>query len=140
MKKAWALCTLVLLASSTALAVDLSGSWTSQVTFASGAVAANTTFTLHLAGSGWRFTSSWDPALLSVTDHALVLRTSLGPVSVTAGAAFRLTPRGALAHAATGEGLLWLADGFAFRSGYVSFELALGNLTLQLTFYRGSEE
>jgi len=131
----------LLLASSTALAVDLSGEWTTQMTFTSGIISPSTTFTLHLAGSGWQLTSSWDPAFLDVSSHSLVLKSSLGPVGVTAGASFRLATRTALTRVGAQDDLaLWSADGFSFRSGFVSFEIALGNLTLRLTLVSGAGE
>jgi hypothetical protein len=140
MKAILLLCS-VLLASSTALALDLSGEWTSQITFASGVVSPSTTLTLHLAGSGWQLTSAWDPALLDVSRHSLVLRSSLGPVGVTAGASFRLATRTGLARVGAPDALaLWTTDGFSFRGGFVSFELALGNVTLRLTLISGAEE
>lgn len=140
MKAMLGLCA-VLLASSTALALDLSGEWTAQMTFASGGVSPSTTFTLHLAGSGWRLASSWDPAFLDVSSHSLVLKSSLGPLGVTAGASFHLSTRTALASMGAGsDPSVWTADGFSFRGGFVSLELALGNLTLRLTFISGPEK
>ncbi len=141
MSKAWILGMAALLAGSTALALDLSGQWTSGLTFTSGTASMTHTFTLHLAGSGWRLTSSWDPASLEVSSHTVVLRSGLGPVNVTAGVSFQLSaPGGAPALARERDLALWTADGFTFRSGFVSFEIALGKLTLQLTLHRGPGE
>ncbi|MBC7220649.1 hypothetical protein H5T55_04160 [Candidatus Bipolaricaulota bacterium] len=141
MNKVWILCAAALLAGSTALALDLSGQWTSGLTFTSGTASMTNTFTLHLAGSGWHLTSSWDPASLEVSSHTLVLKNGLGPVNVTAGVSFHLSARTALTQVGSRDNpFLWSADGFSFRSGFVSFELALGNLTLQLTFHRGPGE
>ncbi len=96
------------------------------------------TFTLDLAGSGWHLTSSWDPASLDVSSHTLVLKSGLGPVNVTAGVSFHLSARTALTQVGSKDDpFLWSADGFTFRGGFVSFEVALGNLTLQLTFHLG---
>ena len=137
MKKTWISCVAVLLVGSAAFAVDLSGEWASQLTFASGTVAASNTFTLHLAGSGWQLTTSWDPVLPAVSSHMLVLRGSLGVLTWTAGASFDLAAHGALPRLRGGEGLaLWSADGFALRSGFVSFDLVLGDLTLRLTLHQ----
>jgi len=141
MKKLWMFCVAAMLACSTASAVDLSGEWTSGVTLTSGSVSMVSTFTLHLAGPGWQFASSWDPALLDVSRHSLVLKSSLGPLGVTAGASFRLATRAALVPIGAGsDPFLWSADGFSFRGGFVSLELAWGNLTLRLTFISGPEE
>lgn len=136
MKKVWILGTVALLVSWTGLAVDLSGEWTSGLTFTSSGVSMSNAFTLHLGGPGWRLTSSWDPSLLEVSDHSLVLKSSIGPVGVTAGASFRLATRSAMSEVGTQGALsVWSADGFSFQSGFVSFELALGNLTLRLTLH-----
>lgn len=141
MSKAWILCAGALLVGSTALALDLSGQWTSGLTFTSGTASVTPTFTLHLAGSGWHLTSAWDPASLEVSSHTVVLRSGLGPVNVTAGVSFQLSaPRGAPALARERDLALWTADGFTIRSGFVSFEIALGSLTLQLTLHRGPGE
>ncbi len=141
MKRTLAAWVVVLLVGSTAWALDLSGEWTTRMTFSSGVVAPSTTFTLHLAGAGWRLTSSWDPAFLDVTSHSLVLKSSLGPVGVTAGTSFRFATRTALTRVGAQDDLaLWSADGFSFRGGFVSFEVALGNLTLRLTLQNGVGE
>lgn len=141
MNRVWLLGAAALVASSTALALDLSGQWTSGLTFTSGTASVTNTFTLHLAGPGWRLTSAFDPSSLGVSDHTLVVRSGLGPVNVTAGVSFQLSsPGGAPALARQGDRALWTADGFTFQSGFVSFELALGNLTLQLTLHRGPGE
>lgn len=137
MKKAWMLWVVTVLAGCTALAADLSGMWSSAVTFAAGSVSATHTFTLRLTGWRWQLTSSWDRTSRDGTNHALVLKTSLGPVKLTSGATFRLAPPVALARATTGEGLLGSADGFSFRTGYISLVLAVGNLTLKLTLHSG---
>jgi len=141
MKRTLAVWAALFLVGSMAWAMDLSGEWTAQMTFTSGIVSPSTTFTLHLAGSGWQLTSSWDPAFLDVSSHSLVLQSSLGPVGVTAGASFRLATRTALTRVGAQDDLaLWSADGFSFRSRFVSFELALGNLTLRLTLVSGTGE
>lgn len=140
MKRALA-CAVVLAAGSTAWGMDLSGTWMTQIAFASGAASPTTAFTLDLAGSGWQLTSSWDPAFLETSSHTLVLKSNLGPMNITAGASFCLSTRTALARVGTPDDLaLWSAGAFTFRSGFVSFELALGNLTLRLTLHRGPAE
>lgn len=138
MRATVALC-LVLVAGSAALAVDLSGEWTAQLAFTSGAVSPSATFTLRLSGPGWKLTTSWDPARFDATRHTFVLKTGFGPLGVTAGGAFSLSTRAALARGGPHEGL-WSVDGFSFRGGFVSFDLVLGSLTLRLTFHGGPEE
>lgn len=141
MRKLWAFCTAVVMACSAAVAVDVSGEWKSGVTLAAGAVSVASRFTLDLAGPGWRLTSSWDPAFSDMTRHSLVLRSSLGPLDVTAGATFHLSSRTALARTSrASDPLLWSADGFSFGGGFVSFELALGSLTLRLTLASDAAE
>lgn len=141
MRKAWISCGVLLLAGAMAVAVDLSGEWASQLTFGSAAVSARTTFTLHLAGSGWQLTSSWNPVLPEVSSHTLVLRGGLGALTWTAGASFDLAPRGGGLPLSRAHGqALWAAEGFAVRSGFVSFDLVLGNLTLRLTLHGAPAE
>lgn len=141
MNRVWILCTAALVASSTALALDLSGQWTSGLTFTSGTASMTHIFTLHLAGPGWRLTSSFDPSSFGASDHTLVVRSGLGPVNVTAGVSFQLSsPGGAPTLARPGDRALWTADGFTFQSGFVSFDLVLGSLTLRLTLHGAPAE
>lgn len=141
MKKALAGGMALLLVGWAALAVDLSGTWTTQMAFTSGVASPSTIFTLRLVGSGWALTTAWDPALPELSSHTLVLSGSLGPLGIVAGASFHLSaPGGSPALRRHGDLALWSADGFTFRSGFVSFDLALGNLTLQLTLHRGPGE
>lgn len=140
MKTALAGCVALLLASSTAFAVDLSGAWTTRMTFASGAITPATTFTLHLAGAGWQLTTTWDPSLPQQSSHALLLQGSLGPLGFTAGASVRLNSSQKFAPLAGRDLAGWSVDGFEFRRGFVSFKLALGNLSLRLTLHTGLSE
>lgn len=136
MKKVCTLVAVALVAIWTGLAVELSGAWASGVTFTSSGVSMSSAFTIHLGSPGWRLTSSWDPAFLELSDHALILQGSIGPLDVTAGVSFRLATRLAMSEAGP-QGALsaWSTDGFLFQSGFVSFEFALGNLTLRLTLH-----
>lgn len=141
MKRALAVWAALLLAGSTAWAVDLSGEWTTQMTFASGMVSPSTAFTLNLAGSGWRLTSTWDLALPQLSSHALVLKGSLGPVGFTAGASVRLTSSAQLTPLGGRRDLAgWSVEGFEFTGGFVALELTLGSLTLRLTLQNGIGE
>jgi len=141
MKRMLVLCAALLVTGLWGLAFDLSGEWATRVTFASGAAVPESTFTLNLTGGGWEVSNTWNLAAPALSVHTFAFQGSLGSLGVSVGASFRLsTPGGAPAVQQRQDLGLWSADGFTFRSGFVSFDLALGNLTLRLTLHSGSGE
>lgn len=133
MKKAWILVgTAVLLAGWTSRGADLSGQWTSGIALTSGGVSLAGSFTLHLAGLGWRLTSSWDPILPTFSHHSFVLQGSLGIVDWTAGLSFRVAAGGEPLIPQAQSGLFSGQD-LSWTGGFVSFEIVLDKLTLRVT-------
>ncbi len=117
---------------------EISGSWTSGLTLGGHGVSLAWGLTLRLAGPGWGITTTFDPALRAPSVGALTLGAQFGAWTLEAGAVVLLPPPSARTFgSSTGP---WATPRMVFRSGFVSLELAVGNLTLRLTLHAGSGE
>lgn len=136
MKKLGVLGALVVALGAVGLGQGVSGSWTSGLTFGGQGVSLASSLTLRLAGPGWGLTTTLDPTLRGPSAYSLTLQGRFGAWAVEAGASVVLPPP-----AARFAGLgLWTTSGLSFQSGFVSFELALGNVTLRFTLHAGPGE
>ncbi len=118
--------------------VELSAQWTSTLTWTGGLAQPSSRLTLHLAGPLWELTStlSWGTALQS--EHTLILRTSLGQLNVIAGGTVVTQLQGAGGIARQG---LWTlsSESLQWKQAFLTLELQLGALKLQLTLVRSAE-
>ncbi|MCX7750231.1 MAG: hypothetical protein N2320_01485 [Candidatus Bipolaricaulota bacterium] len=137
MKKLGTLGALVALLGAAGLGQGMSGWWTSSLTFSSQGVSLSSAFTLHLTGPGWQLASTFDPTLRGPSVHSLTLEARFGAWTVEAGASVLLPPAARFARAGSS---LWATSSPVLQSGFVSVELALGNLTLRLSFQAGPGE
>lgn len=136
MKKLGILGALVVVLGAGGLGQGISGSWTSGLTFGGHGVSVASSLTLHLAGPGWGLTTTLDPTLRGPSLHALTLQGRFGAWTVEAGASVLIPPPSARLNTSG----LWTTSGPVLQSGFVSFELALGNLTLRFTLQTGLGE
>ncbi|GEM_PF-5951253 len=115
-------------------ALDLTGSWSSALTFAAGSVSPSSSLTLRLATASWVLSTT-----LNLTDrltgwHTLAVKGSLGGVGIEAGATFTALGDGAWVRGPSGS---WTARELKLEGAFLALEFTLGNFSFRLSV--GSE-